>query len=434
MISPDTIVALSSAPGAAARAIVRLSGSSAVAIAGGIADDLPENPGSSRKGRLKIGPFQIPGSLYFFRAPGSYTGEDLIEFHLPGNPLLCDRLIGRCVELGARLAEPGEFTARAYFNGKMDLTQAEGVAATITAMSERQLRAARQLLAGELARRITPIMDLLAETLALVEAGIDFVDEDITLISTDELAARISRAEMMLRELIDQSARFEPASNEPTVALIGRPNAGKSTLLNVLARFDRAIVSPIAGTTRDALSADAALPHGIVKIIDVAGLDESTASDEIQSQMQGRARRAAQSADILISVVEIGDNRPPVDVGRAADIRVRSKIDLGGEIRAGELAVSAIASRGLDELRKTLDKIAFGDHGGPATLTLNGRHMQAIDATRAALELARAESSSGHEWIALHLREAIDQIGQIIGAVSPDELLGKIFSKFCIGK
>lgn len=413
---------------------MRLSGSGALQIARCIVDQITEGTATAQSCLFNIPPWRIRGTIYLFRGRKSYTGEDLIEFHLPGNPILCDRLIQECIQYGARLAEPGEFTARAYFNGKMDLTQAEGVAATIAALNERQLRAARQLHAGELARRIRPIMDLLAETLALVEAGIDFSDEDISFISAEELNGRIGRADQMLEQLESQSARFEPLGAEPTIALVGRPNAGKSTLINALAKSERAIVSPIAGTTRDALSAEVILEHGVVKIIDCPGIEELDEDNLIHRQMQEQARRAAQSADILVSVVESSDSLLPVDMDRPYDIHLRTKMDYGGEVAAGEIGVSALTGQGMDEFRSVLDQRAFGDLGGSATLTLNARHIQAISAAREALHLAQLQAVTGHEWIALHLREALDHIGQIVGTISPDELLGKVFSTFCIGK
>src|SRR5687768_16434231 len=229
MHSGDTIVAISSAVGPAARMIVRASGPESAQLAASLGvDPLPEASSASRT-LLRFSALTVPAWLYVFRAPRSYTGEDLVEFHLLGNPLLARMLLDALVANGARPADPGEFTARAYFNGRIDLTEAEGVAATIAAGGEQELRAARQLLAGELARRLRPATDLIAETLALVEVGIDFSDEDVSFLSAVQVSQRAAHADDMLRELLDGSARFERLTHEPQVVLVGRPNAGKST-------------------------------------------------------------------------------------------------------------------------------------------------------------------------------------------------------------
>src|SRR5437764_387899 len=187
-IGNETIAAISSAVGPAARMIVRMSGGRAVEIAQGLCAELRAEPGSASRARLRMRGLEVGIWVYLFRSPGSYTGEDLVEFHLPGNPLLGQMLLDELITRGARLAEAGEFTARAYFNGRIDLTEAEGVAATIAAQSESELKAARQLFAGELARRLKPAMDLLADTLALTEVGIDFTEEDVTFLSRHETA------------------------------------------------------------------------------------------------------------------------------------------------------------------------------------------------------------------------------------------------------
>ena len=205
----DTIVAISSATGAAARMIVRLSGPAAFTITATVTSDDPA-AGAATRTRLRFADLLVPATLYAFRAPRSYTGDDLIEFHLPGNPLLTRLLLDHVTSHGARPAEAGEFTARAYFNARLDLTQAEGVAATIAASNERELSAARQLLAGELSRRLKPPMDELVAALALVEAGIDFSDEGISFIDQDDLLGRIDRVDTLLAVLLSDSARFEP--------------------------------------------------------------------------------------------------------------------------------------------------------------------------------------------------------------------------------
>ena len=287
-------------------------------------------------------------------------------------------------------------------------------------------------------------MDQLAEALALVEVGIDFTDEDVTCIETGEMLTRIVQAESDLGQLVAESARFERLSHEPRVVLVGRPNAGKSTLLNALSRSARAIVSPVAGTTRDVLSAEVELPSGLVTMLDVAGLETSDpttgaadadARRQVEDQMQQRARAALASADLVVLVQEMDDIAPPVEIDRPVDLTVRTKADLHRfSAHSDGIVVSAVTGVGLDDLRAQLDRLAFGDRGESVALALNTRHLQAIDEARAALDRARGAAQSGAELAALELREALDALGRILGSVTPDDLLGRIFSRFCIGK
>src|SRR5688572_18763510 len=304
----DTITAISSAVGPCARIIVRLSGPDARPIASSLGPDLQLDQARAARTTLHFNHLAVPSRLYCFVAPRSYTGDDVIEFHLPGNPLLARLLLDELVRRGARHADPGEFTARAYFNGRMDLSEAEGVAATVAAQSERELHAARQLMSGELARRLRPVLDSIANSLALVEVGIDFSEEDVSFLAPAELRDRIVHCDDAVSQLLADSARFESLSHEPQIVLVGHPNAGKSTLLNALAGEARAVVSPEPGTTRDAISSHARLSRGLVRVVDVAGLTpspgtpgegggEGSAAVAIERQMQGRALHALSSAD-----------------------------------------------------------------------------------------------------------------------------------------
>lgn len=437
MVSGDTIVAISSAVGPAARMILRVSGPDAIALARQCGAPPEPLGGHAYRVELKLKDLSLPAWLYIFRGPRSYTGEDLVEFHIPGSPVLAQMLLKRLLSLGARAAEPGEFTARAYFNGRMDLTAAEGVAATISAGSEQELAAARRLLAGELARRLAPVMDLIAQTLALTELGIDFSDEDVSFVHAEEVKEQIERADESLARLLNDSARFERLAHEPQVVLVGRPNAGKSTLLNALAGGPRAVISPLAGTTRDALSAEVALVRGTIRLIDVAGVDDVSSDDEIGRQMHEHALRAVETADLVVLVQDITDGSSVPALPSNPAMVVVSKWDLQPSDPAPDgdrVSVSAVTGAGMDHLRQRLDELCFGQSSAAPALALNIRHVNALNDARTALSRARESIAAGPELLALELREALDALGSILGRLSPDDLLGRIFSSFCIGK
>jgi tRNA modification GTPase len=400
---------------------------------------------------------QIPAMVYRFRGPRSYSGDDVIEMHIPGNPLLTQMLLEAVGKHGGRPAEAGEFTARAYFNGRLDLAQAEGVAIAVSAHSEREAAAARRLLAGELTELLRPIIELIAQTLALLEAGIDFSEEDISFLPRDQATQRISRAMSQLSDLLASSVRFERLSREPSIVLAGRPNAGKSTLLNALAGHRRAVVSPVAGTTRDVIWSTVQLPRGSVRISDTAGLEESApaAEDaapvspevvsgvsgreplhEIEHQMRRQAHRSIESADVLVLVMDGLDVRTSIRLPRTADLIVRSKCDLLAE-HSTDLHVSALTGTGMDEFRHALDVAAFGGSSeSSASLALNARHVAAVERAIDSLKSAQENlaSNPGDELIALDLREALDALGSIAGQITPDDVLGRVFATFCIGK
>lgn len=440
MTPGDTIVAISSAVGPAARIIVRASGPEIPSLARALGNIAGDEPSSASRQSLQFSGLIVPAWIYTFRAPHSYTGEDLIEFHLPGNPILAKLLMDELLRLGVRSADPGEFTARAYFNGKMDLTAAEGVAATIAATGERELSAARQLLAGELARRLAPVMDELADALSLIEVAIDFSEEDVAILSADQLRQRLHRVDCLLADLMRDSARFERIVHEPQVVLIGRPNAGKSTLLNALSGHRRAVVSPVPGTTRDVLSAEVTLGRGGIVLKDLAGLDDNAAASDnvIEQKMHSQALRELKAADVVALVEDLTDSRPRLRVPRAPDLVVRTKLDLVRDATRAELSelqVSAQTGEGMDELKGRLNALCFGELNPAASLALNLRHVQGIGSARSAL--ARALDllpGIRPELLALELREAMDALGAILGRVTPDDLLGRIFAGFCIGK
>ncbi|MCC7291321.1 MAG: 50S ribosome-binding GTPase [Phycisphaerales bacterium] len=527
----DTIVAISSAPGAAPRGIVRVDGPAAVEVAERMirledGRGLATIPGHQRVfGSVCFdADLAAPAVCYVFRAPRSYTRNDLIEIHTAGAPALLRMIVRRAVECSARQSEPGEFTARAFLNGAMDLSRAEAVAGVIRARDDRQLAAARQLRSGRLARRVERVIEALADLTALVEAGIDFADEPIEFITPAALTARVDRLDAELDELASRALPAERLAETPRVLLIGRPNAGKSTLMNALSGESRAICSDTAGTTRDILSARIRCGSMDVALLDAAGIDDAfqAAPDQAAPDRaapvrkrfpiprprarkrdappppDGRAAHEASSAhsdanlgaladagraalehigvvdavllvcDVvegvdgaLLSTVQSRCGVPLLLVLNKCDLLPKSEADDGpaGAERKGAAAtrrglemtcggpsairVSARHGDGLDELRTRIAAMLadpFRPDAAGAALLMTARHRQAVAEAREALARARqviGESFCVHEvaeLIAFELRDALDALGTITGAVTSEDLLGRIFAGFCIGK
>ncbi|MFW6132323.1 MAG: tRNA modification GTPase [Planctomycetota bacterium] len=489
----DTIVALSTAAGAAPRAIVRLSGPDAIALGESV---LVRVPGSAGQGpwrdRLdEVGGFRhvpacvalpeadasLPGRVYVFRAPRSYTRQDVVELHVPGCPAVTTALVEALVEAGARRAGPGEFTARAFFGGRIDLSQAEAVADVIDAADAAQARAAAGALRGRLHDLCSAAADEVADVLASVEASIDLAEEHIELDVPRRLAARLGRQERKLRQALAEAADMPETADRPRVVLAGRPNAGKSSLLNALSGVDRAIVSAMAGTTRDVLSAAGRISEQAVVFQDAAGF--AADSDTLGIAAGAAARRAVASADVVVLVEDAtrgpGDTVPHdaafLDELRATNPRapllvVINKIDLldsaaslsarpgdtgGAGVRV--LRTSATRGDGLDALRGALTEVlglAAGRSG--AGLGLHQRQRECLRAAADAMRRSRGllvpsrpapgaataravgEVADVAELVAVELRAALAALAGVSGEVTTEDILGRIFARFCVGK
>ena len=441
----DTVAAIATPPGRGGIGVVRVSGHLARSIASHVTGSVPE-PRHATLGSFRAadGAMIDEGLALLFPAPHSYTGEDVLELQGHGGPIVMQQLLRRCVELGARVAEPGEFTRRAFLNDRLDLAQAESVADLIDASSVEAARSAARSLAGDLSERVRALVDALTHLRMHVEACIDFPEEEIDPADRESQRAQLDALRGQLDALLAQAKQGAVLREGLTVVLIGRPNVGKSSLLNRLAGDDVAIVTPIAGTTRDHVRATLSLEGVPVHLIDTAGL--RAAGDEIERIGIERTWRAVESAGAALFITESGAAGFAEDREHLARLpagmpiaHVANKIDLTGEPagarRVGDenwLGVSATTGAGVDALRKWLLGVAGWKPHGEGIFMARERHLMAL--RTAGEHLLSAVSAQAFELMAEDLRIAQVSLGRITGEVSPDDLLGEIFSRFCVGK
>jgi len=428
----DTIVALSSATGPGARAIVRLSGRQAKAILGALTDDPAIGPRCFAATSMRIPGLQapIPADVYLFAAPRTYTGQDIVEIHTISSPPIIDALVAACLNAGARPAQPGEFTLRAFLAGKLDLTRAEAVLAVIEADNRHDLAQAVTQLAGGMATPLSALREDLLGLLTDVEAALDFADEDIQFIAADDLLKRIGMALAHLTNLQKDLERRAVRQRLFRVVLAGKPNAGKSSLFNALLGTDAALVSAKPGTTRDYLEMPLTLNDVVVQFVDTAGQREG--ADAIETAAQSLASQQAASADLIVWCQSCDDAAPVPAIEKC--LCVATKSDLGPP-PAGVLATSAATGAGLDGLRSALRDAAR--RAGHAALAPSlSRCAHHVDACLHHLRQAHAViiDEAMPELLALEIRLALDELGAIVGAIYTNDLLDRIFSRFCIGK
>lgn len=438
LLTPDdTIVALSSPPGASARAVVRLSGPRAFEFAGRVFAPLPPAPRRRVDGALRLPGWPDADAVAVgFRAPRSYTGQDVVELWVPGAPPLVRRLLLELEAAGARQAAPGEFTRRAFLAGRLDLTQAEAVLALTTAEDAAGLRAALRALEGGVRARVDAAKAALTDVLAHVEAAIDFADEDIDHLPGAALATRLDVVASALQALLGASHARPAAGTEAVVALVGPANAGKSSLLNALCGASVALVSEVPGTTRDVVAGRWRLPSGrVVRLLDTAG--EKTAAGPVEEDALARAREAARSADLVVRVVD-GLRAEQGAVAVEGDgLVVVTKADVTTAAGPG-LRTSAVTGEGLESLGRAVDAALSAGPGPTSDLAGSARQeahvARAVDATARAAELLRGADPARAELAAVDLGEALEALGQLTGAVTTDDVLDRVFGQFCIGK
>jgi tRNA modification GTPase len=443
-MATDTIAAAATPPGRGGVAMVRISGPAVPDMARALLGALPA-PRHATFARWSdaAGEPLDSGIALYFPAPGSFTGEHVLELHGHGGTFIVEALLERLVQLGARRAQPGEFSQRAYLNEKLDLAQAEAVADLIDAGSRAAARAALRSLQGEFSARVNAIREALISLRVQAEAGIDFPDEHLDVAALGRLRAMADALAVDLSRLLAGAAQGRVLTEGMTIVIAGRPNAGKSTLLNRLAGHDAAIVTPVPGTTRDLLRERVTLGGVPMELIDTAGLREGT-PDPIEQEGMRRARGAMGTADHVLFVVDAVDDPRAASLdeerarlpGGVAVTVVMNKMDVARVHHdTPHFAISAATGAGLDALRAHLAALAGPVEGMAGSFSARARHVDALGRAAAHLNAAREQlEAPALELAAEELRAAQQALGEVVGELTSDQLLGEIFSRFCIGK
>ena len=456
-MAEDTIAAIATPLGEGGLAVIRVSGSRALAITdacfvprGRSAPQLSQAASHTvHFGRILRDAEVVDEVLVtVLRAPRTYTREDTIEVSCHGGLLPAKLVLDTLLAHGARLAHPGEFTKRAFLNGRLDLTQAEAVADVIHARTELALTAAQEQLAGKLSRRVNQLRDDLLHILAHVEAHIDFPDEDIAPDTRAALHDRLARGQAFLDQLLHSADEGQLLRRGLRAAIVGRPNAGKSSLLNQLLGRDRAIVSPIPGTTRDTIEETANIRGLPVVFVDTAGW--RTAQDEIEQEGVRRARESAARAELVLLVVDNGEPLSPAETAALAEFAARKRIVVRNksdrpprlELPAGTagpvVAISCLTGAGIETLKDAIKELVWAGEIRAEMLEvmINARHQAALRRAREAAARAQAalDADLTLELVAVDLRAAVNAVGEIVGQTATEDLLDTIFSQFCIGK
>jgi tRNA modification GTPase len=443
----DTIVAVSTPPGRGGLGIVRISGERAREVAAGmlrLRQPFEWRSWSASLAGLQDADGQLIDEVVvtFFERPRSYTAEDVVEISCHGSPVILRRAVERACEAGARLAEPGEFTLRAYLNGRIDLPQAEAVRDLIEATTLYQARVAAQQAGGAVSNRIAPLKSELVDLISLLEAGIDFAEDDVAVTGGEEILARLEPVTRGVKQLIASFSYGKLVHDGLKLAIVGRPNVGKSSLFNRLLEQERAIVTDIPGTTRDLVSETASLDGIPVKFIDTAGI--RAAGDLVETLGVERSFQAMADADLTLVVIDLSTPLEESDrelmsraraqgrnlvAGNKCDLPRRSEI--GGE----SATVSALTGEGVPELRRLIAQAIAPAEQEPGFIT-SVRHERLLQTALASLGKARDAVADGtpHEMLLLDLYAALQSLDALTGATTADDILGRIFSTFCIGK
>ena len=445
-VAGDTIAAIATPHGRGGIGVVRVSGANVPALARAVLGETPPARSATLlTARDARGDPLDQGIALYFPTPRSYTGEDVLEFQGHGGPVVLHAVLAAFLDAGARLAEPGEYTRRAFLNGRLDLAQAEAVADLIDASSKEAARSALRSLSGEFSRGVVALVAALVELRALTEALLDFPEEEVDSLHRDDAHARLARVRASLAGILARSKQGSLLREGIHVVIAGRPNVGKSSLLNHLAGEERAIVTAIPGTTRDLVREDIAIEGIPLHVVDTAGLRET--ADEVERIGVERAWQELARADVVIAMFDAQTGIGPDDQAilarfesalpaGAARIRVFNKIDLCGKPATssdGEVWISAKTGAGIELLRQALLAAAGWQQSGESVFLARERHLRALERAERHLDAALGEAARW-ELFAEELRLAQEALGEITGEFTADDLLGEIFRRFCIGK
>ncbi len=450
MIFNDTITALATPPGVGAINVIRVSGEESLQVVNRFFKGKKELD-KAQTHTVHYGKFTDENGVVIddvlvtvFRKPNSYTGEDSVEISTHGSPLISEKIIGVLLESGVRLAEPGEFTRRAFLNGKMDLAQAEAVADVINARSEASLRGARNQLDGILSGKIEELRQQLIDVSSLIELELDFAEEDLEFVSENETIEKIQSVVKVIEKLLNTFRFGRIIRDGVNVAIVGKPNVGKSSLLNYILKESRAIVSHIPGTTRDVIREEVSIDGILFRLYDTAGI--RLTDNDVEKEGVLRSREAVKNSDVVIFVNDVitgfsielyNEILQLTDSSRV--IKVMNKIDLNHSPDSnGDVNISALTGEGIEDLFKLLKEKSVGINifSEKSAVVSNVRHFVALKKAKEYLLKAVETVKSGMsgEFVAVDLRNAESSLGEIIGKVATDDILNNIFNKFCIGK
>jgi len=446
----DTITAIATPSGAGAISVIRVSGALSFEISDKIFKG-KKRLSDSESHTIHYGEIVNERGISIddvlisvFRNPHSYTGEDSIEISTHGNPLISKQIVELLIRNGARPAEPGEFTKRAYLNNKIDLAQAEAVADIISSRTDASLRGARNQLDGLLSKKVEEIRSALINVSSFVELELDFAEEDVEFVNLDELSKRIEKVKSEIETLLKSYSFGKVIKDGVNAAIVGKPNVGKSSLLNYILKESRAIVSHIPGTTRDIIREDVSIDGILFRLYDTAGIRISEDIIEIEGVL--RSRQAVKDADIVLLISDVEQGRSDElleEIKSFTDenkiLKILNKIDLGSnDTKNYDAAISALSGEGIESLffimkEKALGSASYSEKGA---IVSNTRHYECLRRAKETLEKAEEsiKNKMSGEFISVDLRKAADDIGEIIGIVTSDDILNNIFTKFCIGK